>query len=187
MKSSEYHQALDAALLLRLRRHAVDAHDALHVPAEVVAVELDLEVRQAVEANPLGSVSGRPSPRRCATSELVERVEGADQVVQRHPRLRLARDVLSQRLAGELGAEVMAEVVRQEVGAVGVVAVEAVDLAEGVVQGGVEGAGGDQRAQRRDRLGQAQLRASPRPRPCDTPAPASRSGRWGGRPPCSRR
>ena len=57
--------------------------------------------------------------------------------------------------AGELGAEVMAEVVRQEIGAVGVVAVEAVGLAEGVVDGGVEGAGGDERAERRDRLRQA--------------------------------
>ena len=52
----------------------------------------------------------------------------------------------------------MAQVVADEIGAVGVVAVEAVHLAESVVQGGVEGTGGDQRAQRRDRLGQLQLR-----------------------------
>ena len=53
----------------------------------------------------------------------------------------------------------MAEVVTQEVGAVGVVAVEPVRLAEGVVQGRVEGAGAHEGGQRRDRLAQLPLPA----------------------------
>ena len=48
-----------AALPLRLRGHALDADDAVHVPAEVVAVELDLQVRQPVERDPLAERLGQ--------------------------------------------------------------------------------------------------------------------------------
>ena len=70
--------------------------------------------------------------------------------------LRLPGDVAVQVFALEFGAQVVAQVVSQELRPVGVVAVEAVHLAEGVVQGGVEGAGRHERAQWRDRFGQMQ-------------------------------
>ena len=71
--------------------------------------------------------------------------------------LRLARQVLAKLFALELGSQVMAQVMTDEIRTVSVVAVESVDLAEGVVQGGVEGAGHDQGAEGRDRLDQAAL------------------------------
>ena len=46
---------------------------------------------------------------------------------------------------------------RQKILAVGVIRVQAVNLAEGVVQRGVERAGDHERTQHRDRLGQRQL------------------------------
>ncbi len=62
-----------------------------------------------------------------------------------------------QRIALELRAEIMAEVVADEIGAVGVIAVEAQQPAEGIVNRGVEGTGDDQGAQPRDRFRQLQL------------------------------
>ena len=149
----------DAAPPLRLPGNAVDADDALHVPAQVVAVELDLEVRQAVGANPLRQRLRQAVVDPFERCPALERIEGADEVIQRHPRLRLPRDVAGRSDSpANSRAEVMAEVVAQEIGAVGVIAVEAVGLAESVVEGGVEGAGGDEGTQRRDRLGQPRFR-----------------------------
>ena len=57
---------------LGLGRHALDRHHAVHVPRQVVAVELDLQMRQAVgQRSTRGSVSGSPSLTRCAMSASV--------------------------------------------------------------------------------------------------------------------
>ena len=101
---------------------------------------LDAVVRQAV-ADWLLDVRGG------------EGVEGADEVVERQPRHRVAPDELRQVPAAEVRAEEVAEVAGEEVRAVGVVAVQAVELAVSVVNGGVERAGHNQGRQRRDRLG----------------------------------
>ena len=42
-----------------LRRRAIDAHHAVDVPVEVLAVELDLQVRQAVGVDPFGQRLGQ--------------------------------------------------------------------------------------------------------------------------------
>ena len=51
---------------LGLGRHALDRQHPLDVPGQIVAGQLDLQMRQAVEGDPLGSVSGRPSLIRMA-------------------------------------------------------------------------------------------------------------------------
>src|SRR5262249_49983366 len=102
------------------------------------------------------SVSGRPSPTGCLTSPPSS---GSSAPTRWYSGMRgcgSAGEGGGERLAPELLAKVVAEVVGQEVGPVGVPAVEAVGLAEGVVQRRVERAGDDERAQRRDRLGQPQ-------------------------------
>ena len=65
-------------------------------------------------------------------------------------------DVLAGKLALVLCAQVMGQIVLHEVRPVGVIAVEAVGFAESVVHGGVERAGRDQCAERRNGLGQVQ-------------------------------
>ena len=130
-------------------------------------LQLDLDVRQAVVVDPLGQRFGqavaealrRRRPRSSGSTPPTEWNSGMRG-------LRLLQDVAVEVLALELGAEVVRQVVRHEVRAVGVIAVQAVDLAEGVVQGGVEGAGGDQRAELRDRLGELQRCAIPPRPPC---------------------
>ena len=84
-------------------------------------------MRQAVARDPLGERLGQAVADRLLHVGRRERIERADQVIERHPRLRLGGDVVVEPLARELVAEVMAQVVVQELGAVGVVAVEAVE------------------------------------------------------------
>src|SRR5262249_12930616 len=51
--------ALDTPLSLRFGSDAVDMDDAVDVPGEIVAVQLNLQVRQPVGANPLGQRLGQ--------------------------------------------------------------------------------------------------------------------------------
>jgi len=53
----------DAAFVLGFLRDPVHGHHAVHVPVQVVAVELDLEVREAVAGDPVAEVLGMPSRR----------------------------------------------------------------------------------------------------------------------------
>ena len=57
---------------LGFRRHTLDRQHAIDVPRQIVAGQLDLQVRQTVEGDPLASVSGRPSPMRVETSASVK-------------------------------------------------------------------------------------------------------------------
>ena len=129
---------LDAALLLGRGGDAIDAHQSFDVPVEIVAVEFDLEVRQAVGANPFGQRLGQAIADALLDVGVGERVEGADEMVQRQSRHGSAANVLLERLAGELRPQIVAEVVVHESGAIRLVTAQAVDLAVSVVQGGIE-------------------------------------------------
>ena len=102
-------------------------------------------------------------------------------MVQRHPRLRLRADVAVERTRPRTRRRGSGRGRGSEVGAVGVVAVEAVHLAEGVVQGRVERAGDDERAQRPGSARPAAARASTSAAACEilaVPAPCVRSIGW---------
>ena len=127
--------------------HPIDTDHALDIPVEIVAVELDFQVRQPVGSNPFAERFGQAVVDPPGDVLFFERIERPDQVIQRHLRFRRLADVAIERFPGEIGAEVMAEIVIHEIGAVGVIAIQAVDLAEGVMQGGVERTGADERAE----------------------------------------
>src|SRR5205085_11268489 len=110
--------ARDSALFLRLARDAIDADDTLNVPGEVLAVELDLEMCQPIAANPLGQRLRQAIADALFDVGIRQWVEGADEVVQRHPRLRLRADVAVESLASEIGTQIMAEVMVHEVAAI---------------------------------------------------------------------
>ena len=101
----------------------VHAHHALDVPAEVVAVELDFQVRQAVADDPLGERLGLAVVDAAAHVGVLERIERADQMIERHARLGLLQHVALEVFAFEAGAQVARQVVRHEVRAVGAIAV----------------------------------------------------------------
>src|SRR5581483_9710533 len=155
LKSSEY-PFLDAALLLRLGRDAVDAQHALDIPLRVVAVQLNLQVGKPVEVDPLGKCFGQTVPDRLDDIRLVQRIDRPDQMVERHAGLGFAADVFARILALVLGPEIVRKIVRHELGAVRVIAVDAMRLAESVVHRGVDSAGRDQRTQTGDWLGEVQ-------------------------------
>ena len=97
-------------------------------------------------ADPLGQRLGQAVVQPLLDVRVLDRIDGADQVIERHARLRPRVDVLRDPLALELGAEIVREIVRHELAAVGLIAADAVQLAEGVVQRRVERAGRRQRA-----------------------------------------
>ena len=140
-----------------MRGHSVDPKHALDVPAEVVPVELDLEVGEAVIADPLGQRLGKPVAHALRDVGLDNRIGRSDRMVHGEARLRLLEHVPVEDFALEVGPQVRREIARHEVAPVSVIAIQAVSLAEGVVQGDVERAGGDQRAELGDRLRQPQL------------------------------
>ena len=94
-----------------MRRHAIDAQDALHVPAEVVAVELDLEVRQAVGAIQSPQRLGQAVADRLRDIAAVQRVERRRGDTAACVGSRLAADEAAERLARELRPEIVAKVV----------------------------------------------------------------------------
>ena len=104
-------------------------------------------MRQAVALDPLAEMFGQAVADGLRHLGGRERVERADEVIERHARLGLGGDVLVQPLAGELIAEVMRQVVVEELVGVGLVAVETVQLAVGIVERRVEGGGDDERGE----------------------------------------
>jgi hypothetical protein len=122
---------------------AGDVEDALDVPVEVVAAELDLEAEEAAAGDPLvegvGEAVARVGVVHLALAELVE---PADEVKDGYLGAEAISEVVGDVAAFELDAEVAAEVVVHEVAAIGVVGGDIVGDAEGVVNGGVHWGGG---------------------------------------------
>src|SRR5205085_2433809 len=86
----------------------------------------------------------------CSTYRMrLQGVEPADAVKQRDPRRRRGQERAIEPFAPEAGAEIAREIAGQQVRAVGGVDIPAVDLSEGIVNGGIERARHDLRAQLR--------------------------------------
>ena len=142
----------DAAFALLFLGDAVHANDSVHVPIEVVAIELDLHVRQAVERNPLGKRLRQAIADGLLHVGARERIERSDQMIERHSRLRLGKNEVVQAQAVEFCAEVMAKIVAEQIGSVSRVTVEPVGFAEGIVESRVERAGTDHGGQNGNRV-----------------------------------
>ena len=103
----------DFALAFRWRRSLMHADDAVQVPFVVVAIEFDLDVSDAVEADPL-----RQSLRKAVINAVFDvgrcdRVDGTDQVIQWQLRLCVRKYVAVEPFAAELGTQVIPEIVVQ--------------------------------------------------------------------------
>ncbi len=72
---------LDAARGLGLRRDALHAHDAVHILAEIISVQPDLQVRQAVVPDPLGQRLREPIAHRVGHIRVCEGSGRSDQMV----------------------------------------------------------------------------------------------------------
>ncbi len=126
---------------------SVYGDDAFDVPLEFVALELDFDVVEAVELDPLREGFGEAVADGFDDVGGGEGVGAADGVVEIDGLAGLFEDVFVEAFVGEVFAEEGVEGGAEEIGAVSVVAVAVVDFAEGVVDGGVEGAGGDDGAE----------------------------------------
>ena len=89
---------------------------------------------------------------RAAEVGVGQRIEGADEVIERHARLRLAQGIAIEIFAGELGRQIRAEIAVDEFRSEQVVGVPPEGLAVGIVDGGFQRAGGDELRQPRHRL-----------------------------------
>src|SRR5262249_52450468 len=134
----------NAALPLRLARHPIDADNAFNIPPEIVAVQLDFEVRQPVELDPFAQRLRQTVTDALGKFSLGKWIERAHEVIERHGRLRSPQDIGFQRFTVELCAKVVPEVMSQELRTVRVIAIQSMRLTEGVVQSCVERAGDDQ-------------------------------------------
>ena len=129
---------------------AIDGDDAFDVPFEFVALEFDFDVVEAVELYPFGEGFGESVADGFDDVGGGEGVGAADGVVEIDGLAGLFEDVFIEVFVLEVFAEEDVEGGAEEIRAVGVVAVAVVDFAEGVVDGGVEGTGGDESAEFRD-------------------------------------
>ena len=73
-----------------LHGHPIDTQDALDIPGEIVAVEFDFEVSQAVALDPLAERFRKVIADRFDHPCVIKRIESADEVIDRHARLGLA-------------------------------------------------------------------------------------------------
>ena len=137
---------------LGLGRHRLDGQYTGDIPVEIVTVELDLQVGQAIGGDPLGQRLGQSIGDARFDVGIGQRVESSDEVIQRQRGLGLAEGVGVEVFVGELLVEVLGEVVGHEVGREGIEGIDIVDTPKRIVDGGVRGAGGDQLSQLGDRL-----------------------------------
>ena len=86
--------------------HSIYSDDAVHVPRKIGTIELDLDVRYAVVADPFSEIFGKAVSDFLADVGRCDRIHRADQMIQRHMGLGLARDITIQKLASKLTAEV---------------------------------------------------------------------------------
>ena len=148
---------LNAAGRLRFGRDAVDREHALDVPVDVVAGQLDLQVRQPVGGNPFAQRFGQSVVDARLDVAVGQRIDGSHQVVQRQSLLRIAQRVLIEKLARELLVEVYGKIVAHVLRRQRVVAVLVVNSPVSIVQGGVERAGSHQLRKRGHLFFQAEL------------------------------
>jgi hypothetical protein len=118
---------------------AVDTDDAFDVPFQFVALELDFDVVEAVEADPFGEGFGQAVGDGFGDVGRGEGVGAADGVVEIDAGAGLAKDVGIEVLAAEVGAEEGVEGGAEQIGAVGLIAVAFVELSKGVVRVGAPG------------------------------------------------
>ena len=134
----------DAPLLLRFGGGAMHGRNAIHVPGQVVARQLDLDSQQAVVADPLGQRFRQSVVDPLADVGVGDRVERAHQVVKRQFLHRRRPYVRVKALPAELGAQVMVQGMRQKLRAQQLICAAPVIAAVGIVQRRVERAGRDQ-------------------------------------------
>ena len=132
-----------AALGLSLCGDAINVQDALYVPSEVIAVELDLQMRQAVGVDPLWQSFGQAVLDRFRDVSIGQRIDRSHQVVQRHAGFWLTQRVLVEIFPFELLIEVFRQVVVDELLRQRVIAVDVIDSAEAIVNRRVDWAGRD--------------------------------------------
>jgi hypothetical protein len=131
-----------AAFLLSLGRYPIDSYSAVNVARQILAVQLDLDANETVVLNPL-----RQRFRKAVVEAVLEvgvgyGVSSSYRMEQRRARRRLPLHVLLQVLSGKLAPKIAREIVIEEVRGVGGIAVQAVEFAECIVDGGIERAGG---------------------------------------------
>ncbi|MBV6431874.1 MAG: hypothetical protein IANPNBLG_02007 [Bryobacteraceae bacterium] len=136
---------------------AVDVDDALDVPLEFVALKFDLDVVQAVVADPFGEGFGEAVVDALADVAGEEGIGSADGVIEVDARSGRLEDVAVEPLAAEIGIEEGRKIAAHEIGSIALKAATVVDFAEGVMNGGVEGAGGDEGAEFGDGSGELDL------------------------------
>jgi len=79
-----------AAPRLSFGRAAFDGRHAIHVPTHVVSRQLDLQVRQPIGDDPFRQRLRQPIVHSSSDVSIRQGIERSDQMVQRHPRFRLA-------------------------------------------------------------------------------------------------
>ena len=86
-----------------MRRHGsrLDGGDSLDIPSQVVAGQFYLEVGESVGVNPLVQRLGKSVVESLGQVARDQWIERADEVIERHRRLRLAQRVLIEVLADE--------------------------------------------------------------------------------------
>jgi hypothetical protein len=147
----------DPSPRLHLRRDAVDAQGPLDVPPQVLAAELDLDPDDAVVVDPFGQGLGQAVADGLLDVARLERIEPADAVEEGDALGRPLEQESVQPVAAELGTQVARQVGPKKVGPVTGVGAAPVNLAERVVDRGVERARDDERAELRDRLIEREL------------------------------
>src|SRR5579871_3292915 len=100
--------SLDAA------SHCIDAKNALHIPSDVRAIELDLEMSQAVEADPFAERFRKAVAKGTGNVRLLEGVESAHEMIERKPAPRSLQHVTFQMLPLKVRAKIVIEIARQK-------------------------------------------------------------------------
>ena len=89
------------ARALGFSRDAIYGDDAFNVPGEIRTIELDLDVRYAVVADPFSKIFGKAVSDSLADVARCDRIHRADQMIERHVGLGLAQYVTIQKLAAK--------------------------------------------------------------------------------------
>src|SRR5437870_2689602 len=112
---------------------------------------------QAVVADPLRQCLRQPIIHASLDVAVHERVKRSNQMVHGHTGSRFLKNVSIELLALELRAQVVCQVMTHEFWSIGLIAVQAMRLAERVVDGSIKGARCNQHAKLRNRLSQMKL------------------------------
>ncbi len=142
-----------AARRLGFGSYPLDSHHARNVPGQVVAVELDLQVRQAIGLNPLAQCFRQSVVDAFLDITIGQRVECTDQVIEWHAGLGGAKRIAIKILTNELVGQIVSQISVDELGAQQVVTVLAQHFAKRIVNRRFHRTGRNQLGKPRHRLG----------------------------------